>query len=686
MRYEWKKISSYVLALLILAVAANAWLFYRHCTDDAQGYTFDQLRQKFDWSAEALEAENAELEQRILSADAPNENDADDTLITGSVRNELRLNRAVLDRHSIDYSAYLNSVQTEADFRIRSGMFGDENNFSVRSMQKTKELYGQLFGLPVVPTFSGVTEAFGGWRLSDLFFLFFVCAPSLFLLTQERRSGLLALLRPTKHGHGTLYLRKFAAMTGIVLTGFLLIYGADLAIAVGLFGIGKFSAPIQSFYGFHTCSAPLTLAGYLILSFGAKLLWGWCVGTVFFALCACITQLPTLFGVTLGIAASALGMGASKSLWLRALSLSRLGDTESLFTQCIFLNFFGMPVRQLPISIGFSVLLISACFAIGWVAFVRQPVSAAAKSIGTPRLHGLARHTNLFLHEGQKLWITHGALPITILLIAVQFGSYRNFDAPSDTWHYYYQIYAELLSGAPCEASDRYLAEEQARYDNIHKEIASVYAAAGDDAFAAHLVAEPLQAKLRGEEAFQAAKQQYESLRAGQHFVSRVGYERLCGRQGRHEDLVNALKLLLYLILVFSGVFAVEHETGMEVLLQSAGTKRRVAVRKRINCAIVLLIGFIICFVPQYLAVRANYGLPDLGAQANSLDIFGSFSDGWTIRGVLLATGLTRLLLTVGAGAGILFLSGKTGSRITTILLGVGILVLPALALVLFVI
>lgn len=203
---------------------------------------------------------------------------------------------------------------------------------------------------------------------------------------------------------------------------------------------------------------------------------------------------------------------------------------------------------------------------------------------------------------------------------------------------------------------------------------------------AAQLAAEPLQAKLRSEEAFQDAKQQYESLREGQDFVYRTGYERLYGRLGQQDDLTNAVKLLLYLILVFSGVFAVEQETGMEVLLQSTGVKRKVAVRKLINCAIVLLIGFCVCFVPQYLAVRVNYGLPNLGAQANSLGIFDSFSDGWTIRAVLLTTGLTRLLLTTAVGAGILLLSKKTGSRIITILLSAGILVLPVLALLLLVI
>lgn len=681
MRYEWKKISGYVLALLVLAVAANAWLFYRHCTNAPQGYTLKQLQQKFDWPVEVLEAENATLEQRFFSDDP-----SDDSLLTGNVIRELNLNSAILERRYFDYSTYLNSVQVESNFRIQSGMFGDKTDFSVRSMLKTKGIYGQLFGLPVAPAFSGIPESFRSWRLSDLFFLFFGCAPSLFLLTQERRSGLLALLRPLKHGHGVLYIHKFATITGIVLIGFLLIYGSNLAIAISLFGTGDLFIPIQSIYGFHTCPTPLTVVGYLIMFFGTKLLWGWCIGIVFFALCAVALQIPVLFGAIFGILTLSLCIGASEALWLRALSLSRLADTEALYLQCLFLNFFGIPVRQLPVSIGFFALLISVCFAVGWIAFVRKPISTASKNVGALRLHGLKRHTYIFLHEGQKVWITHGALLMTAFLVAIQIVSYQNFDAPNSLREYYYKMYSETLSGEPCEASDRYLMEEQARFDSIHEEISSSYAAAGGNTPAVQQIVASLQAKLRGEDAFQDAKQQYESLQDGQHFVYRIGYVRLCGPRGQYEDLLNAIKLLLYLILVFSGVFAVEQETGMEILLQSAGVKRKVAVRKLLNCAIVILIGFCICFVPQYLAVRTNYGLPDVGARANSLDIFGSFSDGWTIRGVLVATGLTRLLMTSAAGSAILFFSKKTGNRITTILLSVGTLVLPALVLLLFVI
>jgi hypothetical protein len=678
MRYEWKKISRYVLILLVLTVAVNAWLFYRHCTDASQGYSLKQIQEKFDWPVEKLEAENAVLEKRVFAFDT-GETYLDASLLTGNVYHELSLNNCILERRSLNYDSYLDSVQAESDFRIHSGMFGDENSFSVRSMSQIKKIYGQLSELRVEPTFSGTTEAFRGWQLSDLFFLFFGCVPSLVLLTQERRSGMLALLRPMKHGHGGLYIRKYAAMTGMVLLGFVLIYGADFAITVGLFGTEGLSAPIQSVFGLYTCPTPFTVVGYLLVFFSTKLLWGWCISTLFFAICAVFSQVFAVFGVSLGILAVSMVMESTKSLWLRAFSLFHLADTEALYRQCLFLDFFGRPVRQLPVSIAFCIILIPLCFIAGWFAFVRKPGVSASKGIKALRLHGLNRHTNLFLHEGQKLWGMHGAMLLLIALVLVQVASYQSFDAPSSSWDYYYQQYSKTLSGAPCEASDRFLAEEQKKFDDIHIQISNCYTDADGESSAAQQMADQLQDKLRPEEAFQEAKQQYEALREGQHYIYRTGYERLFGRRGQKDDLVNTIKLLLFLILALSGVFAIEKETNMEILLQCAGAKRKSAVRKLINCAILLLIAFWVCYFPQFISVYANYSLPDMGAMANSLGIFAAFSNSWTIRGVLIAAGLMRLLVAAGASGLILFFSHKTGNKITTILLSVGALVLPAL-------
>lgn len=678
MRYEWKKLGCPAILLLLAVVLVNAWLFYDHCTDSSTGYTLMQVKEKFDWPVDALETQLAALEDRIFAMTSK-ETDLDDDLVTGNLFSERELNKAVLARRKFDYGNYLKEIQADADIRLHSGLFGSENSFSVRSMRRTKEIYGALEPLQAQPAFSGALEVFGGWYLSDILFLLFGFAPSLFLLTQERRSGLLALLRPTKRGHGALYLQKFAVMTAAVLLGFFLIYGADLAISAQLFGFGDLSRPIQSAYGFQGCPLPLTVLGYLVCFFGTKLLWGLAVSTLFFAICAIVPRISAVLLCTAAILAAALGMGVSGSLWLRTFSLSDLAQTEQMYQQCPFLDFFGTPIWQVPVGLGFCALLIVLGFLAGLLAFVRINPTVTAKQNGIPGLRLLNRHTSLFLHEGQKLLGMNGAGVLLIVLVAVQCFSYCSFDAPDSVWDYYYRQYSACLSGAPNASSDRFLADEKARFEEIHQKISSYYETAGADA--AELLTAQLQDELRAEEAFSEAAAQYEALREGQSYIDRTGYERLCGCLGQRDDLLNTIKWFLFLVLAFSSVFAVERETGMEILQATAGAKRRIAWRKCVLCGIVLFVSFWIAYLPQYLAVLKHFGLPEQGAVANSLALFSGFSDGWSILGVLLLMGLLRLLLGAAATALILTFSRKTGNKITTILLGFGVLILPTIIL-----
>lgn len=667
MRYEWKKLPLSAVLLMIGVLLLNAWLFNSHCNDTYDGFALAQIREAFSLSAEELAEKDTEEGNRYF--------EFDDNSVNGMTLRSL--SGAVLARRDLNYAEHLKGIRADADFRINSGLFGDENSFSVRSMVRIKEIYQKLEGLQVTPTFSGSIEVFDGWRLSDLFFLFFGCVSALFLLTQERRSGLVALLRPMKRGHGALYLQKFAAMSLTALLGFVLIYGTDFAIAVGKFGIGDLSRPIQSVYGFENCPIPLTVLGYLLSVLFVKLLWGWAVCTLFFAVCAVNIGLSGALLSAVGIAAVALSMGNSANMWLRTFSLSYLAGTEKLYRQCTLLDFFGTPVRQYPVAIAFCAVVLVLCFLIAWFAFVRGSAVPVSRNVTLFSLRPLSRHTNLFFREGQKLLRLHGGLLLLILFVAVQCLTYREYDRPNSQWDFYYRAYSEQLSGEPSAASDQFIADEQARFAEIYEKINDYYAAHPDETESSMVIV-ALQNELAAEQPFLEAVAQYESLRDGQSYVYRSGYERLYAVSGRKENLLNLMKWLLFLILVFSGVFAVERETSMDVIQTSVGAKQRVARYKVISCGILLLISFWVVYLPQFLAVRANYGLPEMSAMANSLAVFRAFPDGWTIRGAMVAVGLIRLLIGVDSGALILFFSRKLGNKTTAMLFGVGCLLLPA--------
>ena len=144
-----------------------------------------------------------------------------------------------------------------------------------------------------------------------------------------------------------------------------------------------------------------------------------------------------------------------------------------------------------------------------------------------------------------------------------------------------------------------------------------------------------------------------------------------------HQDLA---KLFFFLTVALSAVFAMEQETGVAVLQTAAGANGRVLRRKLLLTAVLVLLMVTAAFLPRLLAVRGAYGLPEWGAQANSLPLLSGVPAGWRIRTVLGLRALVHVLFGAGGAAGILLLSRKTRSTIQTMLIAAGVLVVPTVA------
>lgn len=206
--------------------------------------------------------------------------------------------------------------------------------------------YSALLGVRLEPSFPDGVEVLLDWRLTDLLLLLFAAVSGLVLLTGERSAGLMVLLRPTRRGHGALYWRKAAAMLATVLAGVVLLYGANLAVSSAVLGLGDPARPIQTIPSMQSCPVPLTVFGWLLCFVGEKLLWGWAVGALFFLLCTTTGRAWAAFLLAGGGAGLALLLGSRGSLWPRLLSLSRAAEVEESWRGCIYLNFFGLPLRQ----------------------------------------------------------------------------------------------------------------------------------------------------------------------------------------------------------------------------------------------------------------------------------------------------------------------------------------------------
>ena len=677
MRYEWKKIfaNPHAVLLLIAALLLNGYLFYRHCTDSSPGYTEAQIRAKYGQNID-IEEELRELDARSLDFTADSR---DLNLITGDVYLERRLDREVLSRmeEAERYADYLQEKQTEIRARLNSGFMGPEGSFPYEAQLRVAETYRKLEGIQPEVSFSGGIAIFTHWHITDLLLLLFCLTAGLFLMTREHTAGLLLLLRPTARGKASLYAQKFLTLLLFVTWAFVILYGTDFVLSGLILGFGRLSRPIQSVTGLLPCPMPLTVGGYLLRFLLEKLLWLWAVSAIVFLLCTPAKR-PThaLLPAAL-VAMISLLMGQSNDLWLQSLSLSFLSDTAERYSNCLMMNFFGLPVPRRIICPIFCALLLIGCFLVGLHSFCKKPTVPVAKGRSS-QLFRPGRHTSLTRHEAFKQYVSNGGIFLLIVFAVLQALIYTNRSFPISQNEYHLQQYAKVLAGAPNAQKDDFLIQEAARFEEIRQTIDEYYSHI-QDAHIAEILTNEFEQKLMPRDAFEMAKAHYENLGEGEAYVHQTGYTRLFGPLGIGDDLLNVALLLLFLSLSLGRTFSEEAETGVAVLLTTTGAQKRVRRRKLLFTALTAFPLFCIAFLPQWFTVHRVYGLEQPDALAQSVTVLRSLPKGLKIWQVFVLTGILRGAVTaLGCGV-ILHLSKKTENTATTMLASIGLLVLPPL-------
>ena len=171
-------------------------------------------------------------------------------------------------------------------------------------------------------------------------------------------------------------------------------------------------------------------------------------------------------------------------------------------------------------------------------------------------------------------------------------------------------------------------------------------------------------------------------MTSSQSYIYTTPYELLYDAGGQAANRIDLAKLLLSLSLCLPFFFSMERETGVGVLIETAGASRDVMRRKRLTAWLFALVCTAASFLPRIVAVYQNYGLPELTAQANSLARFAALPDVLPLWGVLALTmALWGLVACVGCVV-VEAVSAKVRSPLPAALLCV--LVLPGLTLLVF--
>lgn len=681
MRYEWKKLflSPYVCLLLLATFLLNGVLFYQRCTDASQGFSQVHIREKFAQQID-LAAELEHLEQLVWTT----EDTEDASLITGNIFAEQALDREVLTQQQTveSYPDFLRQRQREIAARLASNLAGDEKSYTYRGSQAVASAYHKLEGLRPQVSFSGGIQVVNDWYFTDIFLLLWAAVGALILLTQERTDGMLLILRTTRRGRGSLFLRKFAVLLAFVSVGFALFWGTDLLLSSVLLGLGDLSRPIQSVPELLGCPVPLTIIGYLLAFLAQKLLWLW-TACALIALCAVLSHHAVLAAAGWGaLAGVSYLLHQSHREWLESLSLVSQCMVQRRYQDCLMMNFWGIPVPRRLLFPVMSTLLFLAALGAACLYFHRC-TSIAGSHFRAMLQRNTGCHVSLFRHETRKMLVTRGGVLILLTFLLLQGVIYtKPYIQARANYESYLRHYSDILEGVPNAEKSQFLHQEADRFETIQMQIADYEANVQDEGLAALLTAD-LRHELLWQSAFEDARAQYESLTPGQRYVHPSGWLRLYGQEGRQDFFVSLLFFGTFLAISLSGTFSSETETGVAVLQATAGTGRAVRRRKIVLSAILMLLLALVAFLPEYAAVAHTFGLSQLAAPAASLSFFRTAPPTMCLWHILIISAVIRLVWSAAALAVVLGISAKTRNTIVTLLFSLALLLLPPLVLLL---
>ena len=590
-------------------------------------------------------------------------------------RNPITLRSTKL--HVAGYADYLEAVSEQAERMSNSSVFGkNKNSFTYRNIQKTARDFEALSG--VTPEFGGnrAIERWLDFNIQDALYLFAVLIVILAFF-EERRSGLLTLVRSCPSGRKKLALSRLAVLFIWSAAFTVLIYAGTLITAFALYGgTDTLSHAVQSIESFRTCTLRVTIGEWIGLYFAAKLVCGFLIGLIFWFVLSFLSQTQLAWLAIIAILAAEYAAWAfipsqmALSVFRYVNIFSYIFPAEAL-GKYVNMNFFGLPVGVLDLLIVLFVLL-TAALSIGVVL-----ISVKRYPVGNRNLLGrlialfnkladaVRSRLPITAMEGYKQLILGGTA--LFLVAAVWIAPRLNFMGYSSgsSDEFLYRQYLQEASGPIDEKTYAYIEQAKANIENYQD---------GMEDFGKALSKLEAQVELR------------------KALADEGGYEPWLLDQSRLDETIgkssvsihrwNAIVAAALVILCAAPIFTFEKRAGTEKLLHSTLRGRGfVFIRKYLIILLEVAAIFALVYLRQWIRLVRCLGESTLSSPIQNADILAQ-SDLRITLGTFIALifGL-RLLALIAVGCFTAFISSRSQSWEKAALTGFALILLPGVLL-----
>ncbi len=592
------------------------------------------------------------------------------------------------------YPEFLQSVQDNADnYNTIAALSG---GFSAENIRKTAEDYALLSGVtPVLGENKGFV-LLSGYLTGDIV----IIAVTLLVaasFTEERKKGLVTLIRSTKNGRRLLSVQRTGIIIITALLTSILIHLVCFAAAQFTCGDMSVLRPIQSVPEFSLCPFRITILDYLVYSVLMKALAAAVCGLLLYLISAVMESAIGFAVCGIAIVAEYILYGAilptDRLAGLKFCNIAAVLRTDVFFSEYCNLNIFGKAMGFLPCALtvtGFLFILLCG-FCVMFTLNSGEGVSFGGKLIDkvSSFFSRKAPSMPLPLWEAKKVFANQKGVVIlaVILYIAVSSAFQYRYVLPSYTRSE--EMYYTKYTG---EMTVELQTEMNADFDDLQEQFNALrddYLAkldANGGLFTDELL-KTYNRLMNMAEDLDALEMLIDTVDRGLAYTAETGitvhlikpklYELLLLRDTATTNK-NALYIMLALVGVFAGICANENRCNMNSALRSSlkGRGQLTAIKLSIIGITSMLVTAAV-FAPQVLLIGAE-GYNDLSTPAQSLEFLRFVPFETSILGYLVLMFVVRMLAAFALGALVMLISRYSGSTITAVCISAAIIIVPA--------
>ena len=540
------------------------------------------------------------------------------------------LNSIVYEYDTVaDYEGFLDTINEKAQQLSAISIFAN-SGYDTENIAVTAEAFKGMRGTPIAyyPQ-KGLMTALD-FALTDVVAVFAMLLIATVLVRVERDNGLLALIRSTPGGRLKTAGAKLITLAVSLFAVLALLYGVNFAYCGSLYGVGPLDRTIQSVPQLMRSTWKLTVGEYIGCFFLTKWAAAFICGVwIMLAMLLARRMLTGAAGapirISINLAIRAVIPATSRWNVIKYANLVSLLRTNELIGAYRNLYWFGHPVPLLLVECITAAVLAALFLAAFLTTFSRHMFHTAQPRAGLRVRRRLAMFTTLPRQEAYKLLVMQGAGLILVLFALVQGYTAVTTESYLDADEIYYRYYMQHVEGPLTQESIDWLTQQSKEFEPIYKLQSAMSAGriSAQEGQAAMSAFASLQQKMS---VFQRVVSMVQRLgeTPRSQMVYETGWLKLFDTADR-QDLSDTLAAALVCALCFSGLFAVERQTGMVRVISPTPLGRAATVWCKLRltaaaCAVITAFSLL----PRFWAAVRDYGLGAWFAPVYSISEYAS--------------------------------------------------------------